>query len=113
MPSTLEPPPGESTELAVIVEVTAWLTTLVGGTGSSRISIREQLRANDTVDSVLRRVGERFPALGDALWDRDTGEPGEHVEILVNDEFVGGGVTLRSKVAASDRITLIAQFMGG
>lgn len=97
----------------VVVEAVAWVTRFVGGTGSSRVVIREELRPGDTVRSILRKVSARFPKLDEALWDRRTDQLGEHVEVIVNDALLGADATLDSELAAGDRITLVGQFMGG
>jgi molybdopterin converting factor small subunit len=60
---------------------------------------------------VLRGLSARYPELQTALWHGD--EIGEHIEVLVNDAVVGIAHTLDSPLAAGDRVTLLAQFMGG
>jgi hypothetical protein len=62
---------------------------------------------------VLHGVSRRFPALHNALWDRRTGELGEHIEVLVNDAVLGVTHSLDSEVLDGDRITLIGQYVGG
>jgi molybdopterin converting factor small subunit len=47
-------------------------------------------------------------------WPRRFGqELAEHIEILVNDALLGVAHDLDSKLAPGDRVTLLAQFMGG
>src|SRR5919108_6412266 len=69
----------------VEVEAVAWISKFVGGDGSTRKLFCESLRPGDTVRQVLRRLSGRFPELHKALWDAQTGELGEHIEVLVND----------------------------
>lgn len=64
-----------------------------------------------TVRSVLKSLSVRFPELDAALWHG--AELGEHIEILVNDAVLGIDHTLESPLKAGDRVTLLAQFMGG
>ncbi len=103
--------PGE--ELKVTLEAVAWVTRFVGGDGSRRRVLGEAARPGDTVRDVLRRVSDQYPELHAALWDRETGELGEHIEVLVNDAVLGVARTLDSQVQDGDRITLIGQYVGG
>ena len=64
-----------------------------------------------TVRSVLRGLSDRFPDLAAALWHGD--DLGEHIEVLVNDAVLGIEHDLDSPLRPGDRITLLAQFMGG
>ena len=100
-------------ERKVTVEAVAWVTRFVGGDGSRRHVFYEVARPGDTVRAVLHGLSGRFPALHDALWDRRTGELGEHIEVLVNDAVLGVAHSLDSKVRDGDRITLIGQYVGG
>ncbi len=100
-------------DLQVTVEAVAWVTRFVGGDGSRRQAFREKTRPGDTVRAVLRRLSGRFPDLDAALWDRRSGDLGEHIEVLVNDAVLGVTHTLESPVRDGDRITLIGQYVGG
>lgn len=64
-----------------------------------------------TVRSVLKTLSVRFPELDAALWHGTN--LGEHIEILVNDAVLGIDHTLESPIKPGDRVTLLAQFMGG
>lgn len=97
----------------VEVEAVAWVSKFVGGDGSSRKVFREALRDGDTVRKVLRRLSGRYPELHRALWDAQTGELGEHIEVLVNDAVLDIAHTLDSPVQAGDKIALIGQYLGG
>ncbi|HET8578254.1 MAG TPA: MoaD/ThiS family protein [Methylomirabilota bacterium] len=98
---------------AVTVEITTWVTKLVGGDGSGSRLIEEPLRPGDTVGALLRRVSERFPELHNALWDSSGQRLGEHIEVLVNDAVLGVTHELDSPLKGGERITLLGQFMGG
>ena len=95
----------------VPVEVVSWVTTFVGGDGSGRRVFEEPLTAGATVRSTLRALSARFPELERALWNGD--HLGEHIEVLVNDAVLGVEHTLDSPLKPGDRVTLLAQFMGG
>ena|SRR5690348_436936 len=97
----------------VIVEVTAWVTRLVGGDGTGRKLFDEPLRDGDTVGDVLRRVSTRFPELDAALWRNARRELGEHIEVLVDDAALGVSHDLDSLLKGGEQITLLGQFMGG
>jgi molybdopterin converting factor small subunit len=97
----------------VTIEVVAWVTRFVGGTGSQRRLFSEALDADPTVRGVLRAFGRRFPELADALWDRQSGDLAEHIEVLVNDRVLGIQHTLDSALADGDRVTLVGAYMGG
>lgn len=71
----------------------------------------EPLPPSATVRSVLKGLSVRFPELDAALW-HGTGL-GEHIEVLVNDAVLGIDHTLESPLKPGDRVTLLAQFMGG
>jgi molybdopterin converting factor small subunit len=93
------------------VEIVGWPTRFVGGDGAARRVFEEPLRPGATVRSVLRGLSGRFPELHAALWH---GEGlGEHIEVLVNDAVLGLAHELDSPLRPGDRVTLLAQFMGG
>ena len=98
---------------AVTVEVTAWVTRLVGGDGTGRRLFDEPLRDGDTVADVLRRFSARFPELDAALWLSGRRELGEHLEVLVDDAALGVSHDLGSLLKGGEQITLLGQFMGG
>jgi len=103
---------GTKTVAATIpVEVASWITKFVGGDGSGRRVLEEPLTPGATVRSVLAAVSARFPELQRALWHGR--ELGEHIEVLVNDAVLGITHDLDSPLRPGDRITLLAQFMGG
>ena len=66
---------------------------------------------SSTVRSVLETLSIRFPELHAALWH--AGNLGEHIEVLVNDAVLGVEHDLESPLKAGERVTLLAQFMGG
>jgi molybdopterin converting factor small subunit len=97
--------------MTVAVEVASWVTKFVGGDGTGRRVIEEPIAPDSTVRSVLESVSGRFPDLRQALWHgRDLGE---HIEVLVNDAVLGINHTIDSPLRSGDRITLLAQYMGG
>lgn len=71
----------------------------------------EPITPSSTVRSVLKGLSVRFPELDAALWHG--AGLGEHIEILVNDAVLGIDHTLESPLKPGDRVTLLAQFMGG
>jgi molybdopterin converting factor small subunit len=71
----------------------------------------EPLPSGATVRSVLKGLSARFPELDEALWHGAA--LGEHIEVLVNDAVLGIEHDLDSPLRPGDRITLLAQFMGG
>jgi hypothetical protein len=100
-------------QVPVTVEITTWVTRLVGGDGTGSAVLEEPVTAGETVRDVLRRCSARFPQLHAALWDRSGAELGEHIEVLVNDAVLGVRHHLDSPVEGGERITLLGQFMGG
>ena len=97
----------------VQVETVAWITRFVGGTGSDRIAFDLEMQPGETVRHALQRLSERFPQLRQALWDRETGELGEHIEVVVNGAILGIHHSLDSELRDGDRILLFGQYMGG
>ncbi len=95
----------------VSVEIVGWPTRFVGGNGATRRLFDEPLAPPATLRSVLRGLSGRYPELEAALWHG--AELGEHIEVLVNDAVVGIAHTLDSPLSPGDRVTLLAQFMGG
>jgi molybdopterin converting factor small subunit len=95
----------------VVVEVVGWPTRFIGGDGATRRVFDEPVSPSSTVRSVLKALSVRFPELDAALWH--AGNLGEHIEILVNDAVLGIDYTLDSPLKPGDRVTLLAQFMGG
>lgn len=99
------------TAATIPVEVASWVTKFVGGDGTGHRVMEEGLTPGATVRSVLAGLSARFPELHQALWHGD--ELGEHIEVLVNDAVLDIDHTLDSLLRPGDRITLLAQFMGG
>ncbi len=99
--------------LQVELEVLAWITTFVGGSGSGRTLFEEAIVPGETVGDLLRRLSQRFPELDRALWDASRKGLGEHIEVLVNDAVLGVTHTLESPLQNGDRVTLLGQYMGG
>ena len=95
------------------IDTVAWVTRFVGGSGSDRISFDLAIEPGDTVRTVLRRLSERFPQLQYALWDPESGELGEHIEVVVNGAVLGVRHGLDSELKDGDRILLFGQYMGG
>ncbi len=99
--------------LTATVEVTTWVTKLVGGDGSGARSFEEAFAPGETIRDVLRRCSMRFPALDAALWNPARTALGEHIEVLVNDAVLGVTHDLDTPLRGGERITLLGQFMGG
>ena len=97
----------------VEIEAVAWITKFVGGDGSTRKIYHEPLQDGDTVRKVLRRLSGRFPQLHKALWEPETGDLAEHIEVLVNDAVLDLTHTLESPLHTGDRQALIGQYLGG
>jgi hypothetical protein len=107
------PEPNDTVTDQVEIEVVAWVTKFVGGDGSSRKVYHQPIEAGDTVRTVLRRLSKGHPQLHKALWDADTGDLGEHIEVLVNDAVLGISHTLDSPAQGGDHYALIGQYLGG
>jgi molybdopterin converting factor small subunit len=97
----------------VQIDTVAWVTRFVGGNGSDRVSFELPIEPGDTVRIVLRRLSKRFPQLQYALWDPESGELGEHIEVVVNGAILGVRQGLDSDLKDGDRILLFGQYMGG
>jgi molybdopterin converting factor small subunit len=100
-------------ELKASIEVSTWVTKLVGGDGTGERVFEEPFAAGETLRQVLRRCSVRYPALDDALWNPARTALGEHIEVLVNDAVLGVTHDLDSPLEGGERITLLGQFMGG
>ena len=98
---------------AVKVEVISWVTRLVGGHETGRVYLEEMAEPGDTLGTVLHRLSNRFPELAPILWDRVSGELGEHIEVVVNDAFLGVERDLDSPVREGDRVSLLGALTGG
>ena len=99
--------------LQVKIEVSAWLTRYVGGSGGGRIYFTEEFTLGDSMQTVVRRFTKRFPDLDHLLWDTESGQLSAFVEIIVNDAFLGISHTLDSEVKDGDMITLLPAWDGG
>ena len=95
----------------VRIEVVTWVTKLTGGDGTQRQQFDEPVATGATVRSVLRQFSLRFPQLHEALWDRQSEDLAEHIEVLVNDTVLGISHTLDSEVKDGDRISLVGAFI--
>jgi molybdopterin converting factor small subunit len=85
----------------------------VGGNGSNRVSFDLAIQPGETVRTTLHQLSGRFPQLQYALWDPESGELGEHIEVVVNGAILGVRHGLDSKLRDGDRILLFGQYMGG
>ena len=103
--------PAPATAATIPVEVASWVTKFVGGDGTGRRIVEEPLTPGATVRSILAGASAKFPELHSALWHGN--ELGEHIEVLVNDAVLGIAHSLDSPLKPGDRLTLLAQFMGG
>lgn len=97
----------------VQVETVAWVTRFVGGNGSDRMSFDLAMQPGETVRTALHQLSHRFPQLQYALWDPESGELGEHIEVVVNGAILGVRHGLDSELHDGDRILLFGQYMGG
>jgi molybdopterin converting factor small subunit len=97
----------------VHIDTVAWVTRFVGGNGSDRLSFDLAIERGDTVRTVLRRLSGGYPQLQYALWDPESGELGEHIEVVVNGAILGVRHGLESQLQDGDRILLFGQYMGG
>jgi molybdopterin converting factor small subunit len=114
MPSEL----GQDTALTqqqghVRIDTVAWITRFVGGSGSDRIGFDVAIEPGETVRTALHRLSQRFPQLQQALWNAESGELGEHIEVVVNGAILGVRHGLDSALKDGDRILLFGQYMGG
>lgn len=97
----------------VTIEVTTWVTKLVGGDGTGRRIFEEPVAPGDTIGDALRRCSRRFPELDAALWTAGRTALGEHIEVLVNDAVLGVTHELDTPVEGGEHVTLLGQYMGG
>jgi molybdopterin converting factor small subunit len=94
--------------------VLSWVNRFVGGPGTGEVVVTEEAARGATVREILRRVTERYPELGRALWDPDRPrELGDNIEVMVNHAVLGVSHDLDSELLPGDRITLLGQYMGG
>src|SRR3712207_2504371 len=89
-------------ERHVQVEAEAWVTRFVGGNGSDRAGFERAIQPGETVRTTLHDLSDRFPQLRYALWDPESGELGEHIEVVVNGAILGVRHGLRSEEHTSE-----------
>jgi molybdopterin converting factor small subunit len=100
--------------LKIQVEILSWVNKYAGGPGTGEIVLTEEVGPGATVRTVLRRVTDRYPELGTALWDPGSSrEIGDNVEVMVNNAVLGVSHDLDSELLDGDRIALLGQYMGG
>ena len=98
----------------VHVDVLSWVNRFVGGPGTGEVTVTEEVERGARVRDVLRRLTDRYPELGGALWDGSRPrEIGDNVEVMVNNAVLGVTHDLDSEVLPEDRIMLLGQYMGG
>ena len=97
----------------VTVEAVSSVNEFMGGSGSGTVETEEAVQPGDTLRDLLRRLGERHPQLGTALWDPATGGLGTHLEVAVNGAILGISHDLDSPLQAGDRVMLMGQYVGG
>ena len=90
------------------------MNRLVGGPGTGQVTVDAVVPRGSTVRAVLRVMSERFPELGQALWDPTRPrELGDNIEVLVNNGVLGLTHDLDSEVLDGERLMLLGQYMGG
>ena len=99
--------------IQVRVEVISWVNGLSGGPGTGTQVLEEPALEGETIRAVLRRASVRHLKLHQALWDANTGELAEHIEIIVNDVVLGRNHELDSPLIEGDSIGLVGQYIGG
>ncbi len=105
---------GPGAAIRVRVEVLSWVNRFVGGPGTGEVALTEEASRGATVRSVLRRVTDRYPELGEALWDpKSSREIGDNIEVMVNNAVLGVSHDLDSELLDGDQIMLLGQYMGG
>jgi molybdopterin converting factor small subunit len=104
---------GRRVSEAVTLEAYAWVNRLVGGDGTGCVSVEEPARPGDRVRDVLRRLGERYPELGAALWARGPGELAEYFAVMVNGRALGRRAPLEVALHPGDTLALLGQYAGG
>jgi molybdopterin converting factor small subunit len=97
----------------VKVEAFSWVNRFIGGDGTGCVAVLEPAQAGDTVLSVLRRLGERYPELRGALWARGSDELAEYLVVMVNHKAAGAHGTLDAELRPGDTLSLLGQYSGG
>jgi len=106
--------PAANGQITVHVELISWVNQFVDGPGTGTTELHEQVRAGETVRTVLRQISDRYPKLKQSLWDEnDRTQLGPHIEIIVNNAILGVSHELDSTVQDGDRIILAGQYIGG
>lgn len=100
--------------VTVKVELISWVNQFAGGSGTGTMELDVQVPPGESVRGVLKQASQAHPKLREALWDADNrDEIGPHIEVIVNDEILGGTYTLDSPMGEKDCITLAGQYIGG
>ena len=97
----------------VVVEVISYINDMLGPAAAGQKEFSESAQPGDTVRQILHRFSARYPKLNEALWDPNTRELGEHVEIIYNDTILGVRDSVDTQVKPGDRIILTGQYIGG
>ncbi|MDO8672077.1 MAG: hypothetical protein Q7O66_11695 [Dehalococcoidia bacterium] len=95
------------------IEIIPWLTRYFGQRGSARLILEEGIDKEIRMVDFLASLSSKYPAVGEAIIDLQSGRLFDHVEIVHNDVLLGGKEALEQVVRDGDSLVFLPAFVGG
>jgi molybdopterin converting factor small subunit len=102
--------PGRRT---VRLEIVPWLTQPFGHAGASRLVLEEDVEGPVRLGAYLAALARKYPAIGEAVLDLETGRLFEHASVVHNGTLLGSHTAHEAYVEAGDALVFLPAFSGG
>ena len=97
----------------VSVELVFPLSCAVDRKNSHEITLNEEITLEETLGSLLVRLGQHYPNLCQNLFDVDKKELSPYILVTLNDRSMDTPEILRTKLNDGDKICVLPVYLGG
>ena len=95
------------------VRLQFWMARSPGGTQPGPVVMEEEIRAGESLGSLLNRLGGRLPQLPVPLFDPETQALSSEVAVVINDHLDHSSQGLETELKNGDRIFIFPYLAGG
>ncbi len=95
------------------IEIVPWLTQSFGQKGSSRLILEEEIVQEIGLIDFLSSLSRRYPAVGEAIFDLQSGRFFDHVNIIHNDVILGVEEAVKQTIREGDSLVFLPAYVGG
>ena len=97
----------------VRVEIMSWLRRYFGAEGSERVVMEKRVPDGMSVGELMKEIAARNRALGELLFDPETGRWTGHVSLILNGRFLELSGGLEASLRDGDLLRVMPVFAGG